>query len=54
MALTTPSRQLCRDLREVIAILKWSGVDLMEAAVRLSEADADAHRLVKSFFKPFR
>jgi len=38
MALTKPNQQLRRDLKEAAALLKWSGVDLMQAAVKLSEA----------------
>ncbi|WP_236202499.1 hypothetical protein [Pseudomonas carnis] len=38
MPLTKPNQQLRRDLKEAAALLKWSGVDLMQAAVRLSEA----------------
>lgn len=38
MPLTKPNQQLRRDLKEAAALLKWSGVDLMQAAVRLAEA----------------
>lgn len=38
MALTKPNQELRRDLKETAALLKWSSVDLMQAAVRLSEA----------------
>jgi len=38
MPLIKPNQQLRRDLKEAAALLKWSGVDLMQAAVRLSEA----------------
>lgn len=38
MALTKPNQQLRCDLKESAALLKWSGVNLMQAAVRLSEA----------------
>lgn len=38
MPLTKPCQQLRRDLKEAAALLKWSGVDLMQAALRLSEA----------------
>jgi len=38
MPVTKPSQQLRRDLKEAAALLKWSGVDLMQAAVKLSEA----------------
>ena len=38
MSITKPNQQLRRDLKEAAALLKWSGVDLMQAAVRLSES----------------
>jgi hypothetical protein len=41
MALTKPNQQLCRDLKETAALLKWSGVDLMQAAVKLSESEQE-------------
>ncbi|MDF3188058.1 hypothetical protein [Pseudomonas paracarnis] len=49
MALTKPNQQLRRDLKEAAALLKWSGVDLMQAAVRLSEAgqEEEARELLK-------
>lgn len=49
MALTKPNQQLRRDLKEAAALLKWSGVDLMQAAVKLSEAgqEADARELIE-------
>ena len=49
MTLTKPNQQLRRDLKEAAALLKWSGVDLMQAAVRLSEAgqEDDAKELVR-------
>jgi hypothetical protein len=34
-----PTNNLRRDLKEAAALLKWSGVHLMPAAVKLSEAD---------------
>ncbi|WP_372438234.1 hypothetical protein ACCM60_14155 [Pseudomonas chlororaphis subsp. aureofaciens] len=48
MGLTKPNQQLRRDLKEVAALLKWSGVDLMKMAVRLSEAgfETDAWKLL--------
>lgn len=48
MSLTKPSQQLRRDLKEAAALLKWSGVDLMKMAIRLSEAgfEADARELL--------
>ncbi|WP_426160171.1 hypothetical protein [Pseudomonas sp. TSRC2-2] len=49
MPVTKPSQQLRRDLKEAAALLKWSGVDLMQAAVRLSEAgqEDEAKELLK-------
>ncbi|WP_085708305.1 MULTISPECIES: hypothetical protein [unclassified Pseudomonas] len=49
MALTKPNQQLRRDLKEAAALLKWSGIDLMQAAVRLSEAgqEGDAKELLR-------
>lgn len=49
MSLTKPNQQLRRDLKEVAALLKWSGVDLMKMAVQLSEAghEAEARALLK-------
>jgi hypothetical protein len=38
MALTKSKQQLRRDLKEAAALLKWSGLDLMQAAVTLSQA----------------
>ena len=49
MPLTKPNQQLRRDLKEAAALLKWAGVDLMQAAVRLSEAgeEDEAKELLK-------
>ena len=49
MSLTKPNQQLRRDLKEAAALLKWSGVDVMQAAVRLSEAgqEDEARELLK-------
>lgn len=49
MAFTKPNQQLRRDLKEAAALLKWSGVDLMRIAVRLSDAgfESDARELLK-------
>ncbi|CAN7562901.1 hypothetical protein [Pseudomonas umsongensis] len=49
MPLTKPNQQLHRDLKEVAALLKWSGVDLAGMAVRLSELgfEAEARELLK-------
>lgn len=48
MPLTKPNQQLRRDLKEAAALLKWSGVDLMKMAIRLSDAgfEADARELL--------
>lgn len=48
MTLTKPNQDLRRDLKEVAALLKWSGVDLMKMAIRLSEAgfEDDARELL--------
>ncbi len=49
MPLTKPNQQLRRDLKDAAALLKWSGVDLMQAAVKLSEAgqEDDARELIE-------
>lgn len=49
MSLTKPNQKLRRDLKEVVALLKWSGVDLAGMAVRLSELglEAEARELLK-------
>lgn len=46
---TKPNQQLRRDLKQIAALLKWSGVDFMQVAVRLSEAglEGDARILTK-------
>ena len=48
MPLTKPNQKLRRDLKEAAALLKWSGVDLMKMAIRLSEAgfESDARELL--------
>ncbi len=48
MPLTKPNQELRHDLKEVAALLKWSGVDLMKMAVRLSEAglESDAREIL--------
>ena len=43
MPLTKPNQQLHLDLKEAAAILKWSGVDLMRMAVRLSEEGFESY-----------
>lgn len=49
MTLTKPNQQLRRHLKEAAALLKWSGVDLMQVAVKLSEAgqEDDAQEFIK-------
>lgn len=49
MPLTKPNQQLRRNLKEAAALLKWSGVDIMQVATRLSEAglEDDARILMK-------
>ncbi|WP_430444854.1 MAG: hypothetical protein ACQZ2J_27615 [Pseudomonas piscis] len=49
MPLTKPNQQLRRDLKEVAALLKWSGVDIIQVATRLSEAglEDEAQNLMK-------
>ncbi|MBM6442367.1 hypothetical protein JQF37_01830 [Pseudomonas sp. MIL9] len=48
MGLTKPNQQLRYDLKEVTDLLKWSSVDLMKIAVRLSEAglESDAREIL--------
>jgi propanediol dehydratase large subunit len=38
MPLTKPNQDLRRDLKQAAALLKWSGVDLLQAARKLAEA----------------
>ena len=49
MDLTKPNQQLRHDLQQAAALLKWSGVDLMQAAVRPSDAGSEdeAQELLK-------
>lgn len=49
MPLTKPNQELRRDLKEAAALLKWSGVDIMQVATCLSEAglEDDAKKLMK-------
>ncbi|WP_409300427.1 hypothetical protein [Pseudomonas sp. KCJK8993] len=42
MSLTKPNQQLRRDLQGLASDLKWSAVELMRIAVRLSEAGNEA------------
>lgn len=48
MPLTKPNQELRHDLKEIAALLKWSSVDLMKMAVRLSEAglESDAREIL--------
>lgn len=49
MPLTKPNQELRRDLQGLASDLKWSAVELMRKAVRLSEAgnEADAQAVIK-------
>lgn len=49
MPLTKPNQELRRELKEAAALLKWSGVDIMQVAIRLSEAglEDNARNLMK-------
>lgn len=49
MALTKANKELRRDLKQAAALLKWSGVDLLQAARKLSEAgqETEAQELLK-------
>ena len=49
MPLTKPNQQLRRDLTEAAALIEWSDVDLMRAAVKPSEAGQidEARELLK-------
>ncbi|MGY2199057.1 hypothetical protein [Pseudomonas gingeri] len=49
MPLAKPNQQLRHDLKEAAALLKWSGIDLIQAAMRLSEAgqEGEAKELLK-------
>ncbi|MFK7671783.1 hypothetical protein [Pseudomonas lundensis] len=49
MPLTKPNQQLRRDMKEAASLLKWSGVDLLQAAQRLSDSghEAEAVELIK-------
>lgn len=38
MPLTKLNQDLRRDLKQAVALLKWSGVDLLQAAQKLTEA----------------
>ncbi|MFJ2455294.1 hypothetical protein ACIOWK_26780 [Pseudomonas protegens] len=55
MGITKPNQQLRRDLKEVAALLKWSGVDIMEIAVKLAteghEAEARELLLISAKFQ---
>lgn len=47
--LTKRNQDLRTDLKQAAALLKWSGVDLMQAAVKLSEAgqEDEANELLR-------
>lgn len=45
MRLDKPTQELRRDLKDIAHLLKWSAVDLMQLAVRLSEAGLEAKAL---------
>ncbi|MBH3360478.1 hypothetical protein [Pseudomonas guariconensis] len=49
MSLTMPNQDLRRDLQGLASDLKWSAVELMRIAVRLSEAgnEADAQAVLR-------
>jgi len=49
MALTKPNQELHRDLQGLANDLKWSAVELMRIAVRLSEAgnETDAQAVIR-------
>lgn len=49
MPLTKPSQELLRDLQGLASDLKWSAVELMRIAVRLSESgnEADAQAVIR-------
>lgn len=49
MSLTKPNQDLRRDLQGLASDLKWSSVELMRIAVRLSEAgnEADAQAVIR-------
>lgn len=45
MRLYKPTQELRRDLKDIAHLLKWSTVDLIQLAVRLSEAGLKAEAL---------
>ena len=49
MPLTKPNQDLRRDLKQAAALLKWSGVDVLQAARKLSEAgqEEEAEELLR-------
>lgn len=49
MPLTKPNQELRHDLKQAAALLKWSGVDLLQAARKLSEAgkETEAQELLQ-------
>lgn len=38
IGLNKPTQELRRELKDITLLLKWTGVDLMQLAVRLSDA----------------
>lgn len=50
MGLAKPNQKLQRDLKEVSALLRRSGVDLVQMAMRMSEAglEAEAQERIKA------
>ncbi|WP_460116633.1 hypothetical protein [Pseudomonas sp. S2_C03] len=49
MSLTKPNQELRRDLKQAAALLKWSGVDLLQVARKLSVSglEDEAQELLK-------
>ena len=45
MGLNQPTQELRRELKDIAFPLKWTGVDLMQLAVRLSDAGLEAEAL---------
>lgn len=50
MSLGKPNQQLRSDLKQIAAMLKWSGANLMQIATRLSEAghEQEARELIEA------
>ena len=45
MGLNQPTQDLRRELKDIAFLLEWTGVDLMQLAVRLSDAGLEAEAL---------